>query len=358
MKQIEPNIYEYQTRKGTRYAARLVYNGRDHWAKGLLRKKDAADYLIDKRHEASLRRHLPHLLPAPTLDEYAETWIEQCTLRGIRPSTLRSYAQNLRDHIRPTLGPVPLDQITRQDIADLLQAKAKARQKDGTPKYSRNSLRLMLAPLSRLYGDAYDHGLIREHNPCLRPGRLFKVEKRAKDLAAMTLREERAFLKAAKRHRPDDYALCCVLFWAGLRFGEAIALEQRDVDVRRRRIRVLRNVGDDGQLYPTKTSRARQVEIARPLQAVLTRHVRSIKSGPLFPGVKGGYLNPRAWRRWVWDVIVEQAELSGWTPHSARHTYATRHLRAGCSLQWLSAQMGHSSIKVTVDTYGHLAQKP
>jgi integrase len=55
--------------------------------------------------------------------------------------------------------------------------------------------------------------------------------------------------------------------------------------------------------------------------------------------------------------MVSRSGIRRITPHSARHTYATHKLEEECSIQWLSAQLGHSSIQITVDTYGHMAQR-
>ena len=94
---------------------------------------------------------------------------------------MRSYRQNLHDHVLPRLGGYLMDAITRQDIIGLLRQK----QGDG---YSGNSIRLMIAPLSRLMSDAIDEGII-EHNPCLRPGRILQLRARKREAIALSIEE-------------------------------------------------------------------------------------------------------------------------------------------------------------------------
>ena len=76
----------------------------------------------------------------------------------------------------------------------------------------------------------------------------------------------------------------------------------------------------------------------------------------MFPGVSG-YLHLRSWRRWVWERILKAATLTRRGLHAIRHTYATQELEAGKSIIWVKHQLGHSSIQVTVDTYGHFSHE-
>lgn len=362
-RRVKPNIYRYATRLGRRYAVRLQIGQLRRWRKGFVSQEQAQQYLDTRAARAAAARHLPDQLPGPTLAEYATAWLEQCRLRGLKPHTLRSYAQNLEDHVLPYLGQRDLTSITRQDIITWLLARrdggwSKAKEPKVKRPYTPNALRLMLAPLSRLFSDAYDAGLV-QANPCLKPGRITTVRKRTRDIRAFTRDQEQAFRKGVETHRPDHLALVTVLFGAGLRFGEAIALEVSDVDLSGNRLRVTKAFTDGVLLDSTKNYRGRWVELEPAVRRRLVAHMKSLPPGSrlLFPGQEGGYLDARTWRRRVWDRIIREATLPHYTPHEARHTYATRMLEEGRSLAWLKEQLGHSSIAVTVDTYGHLARE-
>lgn len=344
MTRVAPSLYRYETTKGLRYLVRIQVQGRDIWRRGFLTKEQAQDFLNTFRFKVTEVKRFPDRLLSPILKEYIPEWLNACGLRGLRHTTIRSYRYNLLQHVAPLCGDLPLNKITRQHIVLLLQNK----KKDG---YSRDALRLMVAPLSRLYGDAADEGLVEpNYNPCLRPGRIIKI-RRKKVVKAYAASDVAAILKTAEQVQPDHVDLLAILFGLGVRAGEAIALEAEDL-IADHRLSITKTF-TDGELHDTpKNGQTRVLEVEPNEWAILTRRATL---GRLFRGDgKQGYLNYRSWRRWVWDPIIQEAGVVKLTPHSTRHTYATLHLKAGCSIQWLSYQLGHSSIKVTVDTYGHL----
>lgn len=354
MNGIAPNLYRYSTKSGIRYATRVQIDGKQIWAKGFVKAQQAKDYLREIQVGRVDAKYFPDRVPAPALDDYAELWIKNCELRGLRRNTLRSYRQNLDDHVLPLLGDRALNAITRQDIIALLRQKQ-------SEDYSGNSIRLMIAPLSRLLSDAIDEGLLLS-NPCVRPGRILQLRQRKQEPIALTLTERDQLLYAFSQHKPDTFGLVCTLFMAGLRIGEAVALERTDPDLTHSAL-LVRFTYSNGHLEPsTKNGRYRRVEIDATLTNILARQLERLqtidpKGTLLFPGQDGKYLWERSWRRWAWEKMVKVSGIRRVTPHSARHTYATDMLNQGRSLQWLSAQLGHSSIQITVDTYGHMAQR-
>ena len=148
-----------------------------------------------------------------------------------------------------------------------------------------------------------------------------------------------------------------ILFAAatGLRPGEWIALEHRDIDLDDRLVHVCRAFRVN-RLKTTKTNTARAV----PLQRVRDRRARPapLASAPslLFPAPEGGYLDLHNWRSRHWRPAQRAA---GITPtrrlYDLRHTFATVALRAGLGTYELSRYMGTSLINID-RTYGHLAR--
>lgn len=357
MEKVGPNIFAYQTLKGERFMARLEHGGHQVRRKGFDTKEKANDWLTTFRADLVDQKYFPERVEAPLLHEIAEQWLKDAAHKNLRHNTLRSYTANLTTHILPILGAIPLNRITRTHMADFVAIKK--RERKGKP-YSRDAIRLMLAPLSCIFTDALDEGRYGvETNPCLRPGRLIKIKQRKKPLKAYTPKEEAAILKACKALRPDQYPSLCTLFWAGLRHGEAWALLPADLDLKRQLIAVSKSF-TDGELHDTpKTGQTRLVEIPDKLVTVLRAITKTAKnsSSLVFPGRDGAHRHQSMWNRKIWMPIAQKAGVPKYPPYATRHTYATRQLQAGCSLQWLMHQMGHSSITVTVDTYGHLARR-
>ena len=84
---------------------------------------------------------------------------------------------------------------------------------------------------------------------------------------------------------------------------------------------------------------------------------RGWKSVPkwVFVNGEGHTLDGNNWRKRIFDKVLEKAELRKIRVHDLRHTYASLLIQAGESLAYVRDQLGHHSIKVTVDIYGHLA---
>jgi len=154
-----------------------------------------------------------------------------------------------------------------------------------------------------------------------------------------------------------DRAIWATALYAGLRCGELQALRWQDVDFERGLIRVERSWDPKvGPIEPKSRSGRRRVPLAKPLRAYLAGH-RLRTSGDEESLVFGrtameafhqAGLAKRArsfWRR---------AELSPIGLHQCRHTYGAFMVGAGVNAKALSTYMGHSSITITLDRYGHL----
>jgi integrase len=149
-----------------------------------------------------------------------------------------------------------------------------------------------------------------------------------------------------------------VLFAAatGLRPGEWIALERRDVD-RKARVVYIRRAFMNGRLKWTKTEASVR---AVPLQAIALAAVEELPSDSesrlLFPSPRGGYLNLRNFRNRHWKPAQLEAGIEPVRRiYDLRHTFATFALRAGISTFELSRYMGTSLLMIDRH-YGHLAR--
>jgi len=145
--------------------------------------------------------------------------------------------------------------------------------------------------------------------------------------------------------------------YAGLRRGELAALRWSDVDLERGVIRVERSRDPKaGPVEPKSRSGRRRVPLAQPLRAHLAAHrlLKSSDDEALLFGRSGGramhsdMLTRRARTAW------KQQALTPIGLHECRHTYASFMIAAGVNAKALSTYMGHSSITITLDRYGHL----
>lgn len=148
------------------------------------------------------------------------------------------------------------------------------------------------------------------------------------------------------------------LAYTGLRWGEVSALRVRDVDLSRRRMDVRRAFADIGGRVvegTPKSHQARTVPLPRWLAAELAPLVDSKELDDLvFTSPDGGPLRKSNFRRRAWAPAVRAAGLDGLTPHGLRHTAASLYISAGTPPKVVQRILGHASITVTLDLYGHL----
>lgn len=154
-----------------------------------------------------------------------------------------------------------------------------------------------------------------------------------------------------------DRALWATAFYAGLRRGELQALTWRNIDLQRGLITVTKSWDQRvGLIGPKSRSGERNVPLTKTLRRELAAHrLKSSRpaTGYVFVGGTGRPFDPvgllsRARRRW------QAAGLAGVTLHECRHSYAAFMIAAGVNAKALSTYMGHSTITVTLDRYGHL----
>lgn len=150
--------------------------------------------------------------------------------------------------------------------------------------------------------------------------------------------EEARFIRAVEReHNSRDSALVALLLYAGLRVGEAIRVQLEDISISERKGRVIVRSG--------KGMKHRAVPLSLEARNMLHPWLSKYKRKWVFPG-QSGHLSVRA----AQDIIKKYAylaRLEGVTPHTLRHTFATRLLRAGKDIVIVATLLGHSRLDTT-----------
>ena len=133
-----------------------------------------------------------------------------------------------------------------------------------------------------------------------------------------------------------DTALFTLLYGAGLRIAEALALNLRDAVPGATTLRVM-GKGQKERIVPLLPA------VTEALDA--WRAVHPGGTG-LFPGVRGRRLNPGVVQRTM-RVFAQQAGLGHATPHTLRHSFATHLLSGGADLRSIQELLGHASLSTT-----------
>jgi integrase len=188
-------------------------------------------------------------------------------------------------------------------------------------------------------------------------------------------RKEAAYFESDELPRlfaaiPDGVyrVLCEVALKTGMRLGELLALTWGDTDLTAAVVRV-RHTYTDGNLSLPKNHERRDVDLTEDVVKLLGRWWGECGSPSdeflVFPGdTESGYIVPTTVLRRELYPALKRAKISrvGATGekrifHSFRHTFAKRALETGRQVTWLSRHLGHSSLKVTTDIYGHWGRK-
>lgn len=219
--------------------------------------------------------------------------------------------------------------------------------------------------MSEMFNHAIEDGHFEAVNPALR---IFKESHndgpRCEKADYLTRDEAAQLVATCQEHFPTWKPFVLCLLRTGVRIGEATGLQWQDIDFNARFAKIERNLVD-GKLTTPKSGKARRVDVSAQLAETLKtllveRKKETLRRGwrelPawVFVNESGNPVDPDNFRKRVWPKILAKAGLRTIRIHDLRHTYASLLIQHGESLAYVQEQMGHHSIRVTVDTYGHL----
>jgi len=293
------------------------------------------------------------------LEQYAVEWL-QSKRADVARSTFTSYEYALRVHILPALGKHEIGKLTRPMVRLFLGRKAEQKKQTGGATLSRDTVRIIKATLHAALETAVEDGIVPVNVAHLKAKRNPTAQRKAKAERQIKIRQKvftrehlMLFLRAAWEHSPQYFTLFFLLARAGLRIGEALALRVGDIDFVERLINVERNIVK-GEVGPTKTGFARQVDMSAQLvkvlgQVVLDRKESLLKMGLsmddlpglwLFTNGAGEPMDDSKVRK-VFVRVLAKAGLAQRNPHFLRHTFASLLLMQGESPAYVKEQLGH-----------------
>lgn len=304
--------------------------------------KTAAKHAMTAARADQLRGDL--VMPADgeiTLGEWTRAWWD-ARKSGLSPTTQRSEWSRIATLILPPLGELQLAQITPLVVQRWVAGQARA------AKTVANAH----GALHSIMGAAVAERLIRS-NPCAGT-RLPKGERR--EMRFLTEPEAGRLLSATpQHHRP----LVLTALGTGLRWAELAGLRVRRVDVLGGTLLVeetLQELAGTAELVsvPPKTSASRRtVTLPREVRDALVPLVTRGGEAWVFTSSEGHALRVRNFRR-IWKTAVGKAGLDGLRFHDLRHTHASWLISHGVALTAIQRRLGHTSITITSDRYGHL----
>jgi integrase len=320
-------------------------------------RAEAEEWLAQQRIEAGKPQPVASAARNATIRAWWDEWEPQQTAT-IEASTLDSYRQLFTRHIAPALGALRVRDIHRGHIRALLAVKRQT--------LAANSVRLIRATLSVVHGDAVADGIISEnparvlaHERRKRPDHLSRCARR-KHIRPLSKAHLAIFLDTAVRWcSPRDFTLFLALADAGLRPGEAVALQGEDFDPVTRSVHIER-AAIAGAVNGTKTETSRDVDVTRRLAHALAdlqarAEAEALMAGAMpgpwmFPTATGTLLDQHNVAR-LFRRVLQRAGLPKYRLYDLRHTFACHLLEDGAPLTYVAAQMGHASPTTTLQWY-------
>ena len=327
------------------------------------RKKDADAFHATARVAVQNGTHTPDS-QSITVAAAAQQWLAECDSAGLERVTHVLYAQQVRSHIDPVLGGVKLSQLTAPTVSaweDALRAKG------CSPKL----IRRVRTNLGQIVGEAQRRGQVAQN--VVRSSATAKVSKRREAQRKLVVgvdipspAEIRTLLPQLQgRIRP----LILTAAFAGLRWSELRGLTWANVDLAGATLKVTQRMDRYGDIGQTKSAAG---ERSIPLLGLVVVALKELRLASA-PGQELVFVNSRGNARHRITVCAEfaaaqvaagivdadgNAKYTGL--HALRHFFASwcinRKVDGGRELPLKVVQglMGHSTISVTADVYGHL----
>jgi integrase len=318
------------------------------------RRTDGERWLTDQESGKLVGSWVDPALGRLSFAEWTRRW--EATTVDLRPTTRALNLGIVRNHLVPRFGPWPLAKIGTADVRAMVA-------EDSAGEVSASAVRRRAIVLGTILEAA-----VADRRIARNPVRGVKLPpERSRPMRFLEPEQVAALAEAIG---PSYRALVLTGAYVGLRWGELVGLAVDRVDLLRRSIRVERQlveVGGRVHFGPPKTKAGiRTVSMPAMLADVLAEHFAApaiAASGLAFPGPKGSPLRRSNFRRvWVRAVdgtearpgIFRGTELEGLVFHELRHTAVAMAIAQGAHPLAIKERLGHSSIVVTMDTYGGL----
>jgi integrase len=372
----------WQTKAGEKSAFVVAYThkGKQH-LKTFRTKREATAWRAEMQHEVKEGIHTP-ATASITVAEAGALWLAQAEIDDCEASTVMQYRQHLNYHITPFLGDVKLAELAPASIQEFrnalikegrpqTEAEAKKRRsRDGRVPVSQVMAKKVTSSLGAILAHAMTAGrvvrnVVREQARQQRT-RQRRLEKRHDKRLEVgvdipTKDEIRAMLTAAQgRWRP----LVVTAVFTGLRASELRGLTWADVDLDRATLRVRQRADRWNKIGSPKSGPGqREVPLVPMAVNTLKEWRLACPKGELdlvFPNRVGKIETlPSIHRRGLGRIEVAAGVSTDklrpkYGLHSLRHAAASLFIEQGFSPKRVQALMGHSSIQMTFDTYGHL----
>lgn len=333
-----------QKRPNGKYRARFRdETGREH-ARHFERRVDAQRWLDEQTAAMTVGQYVDPRAGRVTFEAFFEEWAARQVWAAGTERAMRLAARSV------TFGQAQLRALRRSHIEQWVKTMTARGLAAGTIRTRYSNVRAVL------------RGAVRDRLIATDPSDGVRLPRGRRGEAAMELptpEQVRALMRAVE---PRYQAFVALGAFAGLRLGEAAALQVGDVNFLGRSLHVARQVqragGGNVEIRPPKYGSERTVYLADGLVEILARHVADHRPGTdprrwMFEGADGRPPHQNTVGYW-WRRAKKAAGIDGLRFHDLRHFFASGLIAQGCDVVTVQRALGHASATVTLQTYSHL----
>jgi integrase len=358
-------------KRGKKYSV-VIELGRDNngkriqkWFSGYKTKKEAEKALVTILHQIETNTFInPEKI---TLAEYLRQWMHDYVEPNLAPKTIDGYKVNIEGHIIPSIGNIPLQKLQPIHIQQFYRSKLENGRLDDKGGLSAKSVLYIHRVLRKALSNALKMQLI--------PRNVADAVElpKAKTYYAKFLNEKelRKLLNTLKN--TDIYIPVLLASCLGLRRGEALGLQWKDIDFENKTISVIRallpSIGGTPIFHEAKTKTSeRTIVISDSIIFELEKHRNkqqryrkllgnAYKDYDLVTCLNNGSpINPASFSH-TFARTLKKHNLRHIRFHDLRHSNATLMLKHNISPKVASERLGHSKINITLDLYSHVLKE-
>lgn len=285
----------------------------------------------------------------------AKIWLARCELEKLERATLHSYRGHVKNHIEPKIGHLLLTDLSAVHVREFLD--------DMLRDSTRAMAKKCLTTLRSIVSAAQERGLVLQN--VARDVKLRRAERHEPDRVFPTKEEIKALIaNASPRHQP----LILTAIFTGMRMSELRGLTWAAIDFQRSIITVRKRADRYCDMGNTKSrSGRREIPMGPQLAKVLKEWKLACPAGELdlvFPNGVGkvethSNIYNRIFKPLMLECgIVDENGAPRFSMHALRHAAASLFIEQGWPPKKIQTMLGHSSITMTYDVYGHLFHDP
>lgn len=288
--------------------------------------------------------------------EWLNEWLDLYAKPSVKPRTYNQYSNVVKRRLIPNLGEYDMDDLDARIIQRYIVSLSQSGNIKNGKGLAPNSVNSIILVIHASLSMAYVLGLTKSIyvDKIKRPKTIEKV------VESFSAEEQKRIEQAVlKDKRPKMIGLILCLY-TGLRIGELLALEWRDIDFINCELSVTKTCydgkdefGNFGRIIGTPKTETSRRTIPLPKQIIpLLKEAKKNNNSKYVVGDGNKLISVRSYQR-SFELLLKKQKISHHGFHALRHTFATRAIECGMDVKTLSEILGHKNPTITLNRYVH-----